>query len=225
MSARAVTDLRANPNNPRAPWTPEQETFFRKSLARFGDLGGVVFNRTTGQLVGGHKRIAVFREGSDLTLDATDQPKDVQGTVAHGFVIVDGTRFAYREVEWSPEVESAANLAANRWAAEWEWSLVSGALTDLSATAADLLLLTGFPQHELDNLLAAEWAPAPRGDLAEADTTHPHTIHLTADQFEILQRAKEAVSASDATAPEVHDPMLTDGRVIELMCAEYLSGV
>src|SRR5262245_21668231 len=122
-TATTLADLVPNTKNPRKPWAPEQLDAFRKSLTKFGDLGGIVRNLTTNQLIGGHKRIEAFQAGTDVKIVATPQPADPQGTVAHGYVVVDGARFAYREVQWSIEDETAANLAANRWAAEWEWQL------------------------------------------------------------------------------------------------------
>jgi hypothetical protein len=219
-----LDDLHANPENPRAAWTPDQLVAFRESLERFGDLGGIVFNRTSGHLVGGHKRVEVFRTAAVARVETIAQPRDPQGTVAHGVVFVDGTRFSYREVEWPPEIELAANLAANRWAAEWDWPKVSAALQQLATADTALLGLTGFASHELETLLAADWTPAVRGALHEdpADGAPDLvTITLTPDQYAVLARAKAVILASEGDDPAP----LSDGRVVELVCAEFLSGV
>ncbi len=220
----AVTDLErmaANPANPRAEWRPEQREAFTASLRRFGDLGGIVFNRTSAHLVGGHKRVAVFRDAVEARIVTTDQSPDEQGTVAHGHVMVDGARFSYREVEWDAATETAANLAANRWAAAWEWSDVSEALHTLTDT--DLLPLTGFEPHELETLIAADWRPAAReGSLPGDGGTPAHGVTLTDEQYALVQRARMAILAGEGS--ESSDA-LTDGRVIELVCADFLSGV
>lgn len=215
----AVADLAENPRNPRKAWKADQIDAFKESLRRFGDLGGIVMNRTTGQLVGGHKRVEVLKAGVGAEIVKTEQAEDAQGTVAHGYVVLpDGSRFAYREVCWSPAIEAAANLAANRWSADWNWQLVSETLQELSAT--DLLPYTGFPQHELENLVAADWTPAVTDPLATADDADVdgHTVHMTQEQYEVLLRAKQRIQ-DNTPGP------ITDGRVVELVCAEFLSGV
>jgi hypothetical protein len=197
--------LAPNPANPRTPWQPDQVAPFRASLRRFGDLSGIVFNRTSGQLVGGHKRIEAFRE------DAGAQVVSLDG---FGYVILsDGGRFAYREVEWDSATEQAANLAANQWGAEWDWSGVSQILQALNASDPALPILTGFPAHELENLLAADWTPPPIEEMPSQE--HPHTLHLTSEQHAVFLQAK----AKLADGEEV-----SDGRAVELLAADYLSG-
>lgn len=203
-----LEDLLPNPNNPRADWKPEQVENFAASLARFGDLSGIVRNLETDQLVGGHKRVDVFRESQNVEIRKVTQPIDTQGTVAHGYVLVDGHRFAYREVRWTPAIEAAANLAANRWTADWQWQLVSETLKRIDDP--ELLALTGFPAHELQNLLAAEWSPAAKEDLP-ADAEHPHTIALSPAQYDLLTQVKAALAEA------------TDAGVVERLCVLYLT--
>jgi hypothetical protein len=145
----------------------------------------------------------------------TPQDVDAQGTVAHGSVIVDGARFGYREVRWSIEDETAANLAANRWAAAWDWQLVAEALIAIGDD--ELRTLTGFEDHELKNLMAADWSkPQPGSLLAEADKSADHAVHLTAAQYDLLTAAKAAI---DPTG------MVSDAGAIELMCRRILERV
>lgn len=207
---RSLDDLRPNPMNPREDWKPEQVESFTHSLGRFGDLGGIVRNLTTDHLVGGHKRVEVFRRAENVEVTTIPQEEDRQGTVAHGYVIVDGNRFAYREVRWTEEVETAANLAANRWAAEWQWQGVSEALKGISDLS--LLGLTGFPDHELANLLAAEWNPA-AVDALPTDHGHGHSVQLTPEQFAQLQAVKAVLG----------EPDRSDADTIEHLCARVLA--
>lgn len=209
-----LDDLHANPKNPREDWKPEQQAPFLASLRTFGDLGGIVRNIATGQLVGGHKRVEAFRTATTVEIEKTDQPEDGQGTVAHGYVIVDGHRFGYREVRWTPELETAANLAANQWGAEWEWQGVSEALKGIEDL--DLLGLTGFPDHELQNLRAADWNPVEREPSMPEDG-HRHTVGFTEEQYARLQEVR-------ARFPEAADPEFSDVQLIGLMCDVLLHG-
>lgn len=209
---REIGDLLPNSRNPRKPWAASQVDAFRQSLVKFGDLGGIVRNLESNQLIGGHKRIEAFRQGQKVTIVAQPQAQDPQGTVAHGYVIVDGARFGYREVRWAADLEAAANLAANRWAAEWDWQLVSEALQTINSD--EMRVLTGFADHELANLMAADWnKPASGALLGEADATKPHTVQLTASQYDLLTAAKAKL---DPTAA------ISDAGAIELMCRRVI---
>jgi hypothetical protein len=210
-TATALTDLVGNPENPRKPWSADELASFRQSLIKFGDLGGIVRNLTTNQLIGGHKRVDAFRAAAAVKVVAERQPVDKQGTVAHGYVLVDGHRFAYREVEWSKAHEMAANLAANRWGAEWDWQLVSSALKTIGDQ--ELLALTGFADHELRNLMAADWNAPARGDLMGETDDGGHGIHLSAEQYALLIEAKAKL---DPTAA------ISDAGAIEAMCRRVL---
>lgn len=217
IEASPLEELAPNPRNPRLPWKPDQQEAFVASLRRFGDLGGIVRNLTTGQLVGGHKRVEVFRAAAEVRVMATPQARDAQGTVAHGYVVVDGARFSYREVEWDPEVEAAANLAANRWTAGWDWALVSDTLKSITDT--ELHSLTGFADHELANLLAADWSPEAPGTLTEGGPDR-HTVVLTATQYAQLRECGARLKTElAAEAP------LADAVVVEHLCAKFLAPV
>src|SRR4051812_20708974 len=116
----ALADLKPAAYNPRQGWSPEKAKSFSTSLKVYGDLCGVIRNNTSGNLVGGHKRVDEFRQAGKVVIEKKTCAKDAQGTVAYGHVLADGNRFAYREVEWPLKKEKQANLAANQWSAEWD---------------------------------------------------------------------------------------------------------
>jgi hypothetical protein len=98
-----ISELTPNPKNPRTI-SPESLKALKVSLAKFGDLSGVVFNRTTKQLVGGHQRVQIFQlKNPQITMLEDDL----------GFFEYEGHKFTYREVDWSESKEMQANLAAN----------------------------------------------------------------------------------------------------------------
>lgn len=118
---RKIFELTANKQNPRTI-TPAKAAALKKSLMTFGDLGGLVFNRARNRLVGGHMRIESFKAAKDpkVIIEKTYAKPTKTGTVAEGFVEIDGERFSYREVDWPDEhFERAANLNANKAAGEW----------------------------------------------------------------------------------------------------------
>ena len=89
-----VKDLRPSKHNPRKI-SEKRLSMLGRSMKEFGDLSGIVFNRRTGNLVGGHQRLKHLRpEWEILKEDFTDD----LGTVAQGFVKTFFGDWLYREV-------------------------------------------------------------------------------------------------------------------------------
>lgn len=151
QKARTVRDLEPAPYNPRRI-TDEKLAALGRSMARFGDLSGIVFNRRTGRVVGGHQRLKHLPPDAAVTItERLDRPNK-QGTVALGYVDWQGERWTYREVDWSEEDEKAANIAANKHGGEWDIPKLEDLLAELDAGGYDLGLL-GFDEQELQRLL------------------------------------------------------------------------
>jgi hypothetical protein len=131
MDEKKLDSLKANPKNPRRI---HQHDFaaLQKSIDRFGDLAGIVFNVRTQQLVGGHQRQQAFNklggENKIVITTRLEQPDDV-GTVAYGYIEYKGRQYAYREVDWDADFELAANIAANRIQGEWDMDLLARRMT------------------------------------------------------------------------------------------------
>lgn len=110
------------PRNPRTLSKRRQQQL-ADSLARFGDLSGVVHNLTDNTIVGGNQRVfAVFKRLPTPEIVSRIDPPDEQGTVAHGFIIHNDKRYSYRQVRWDEAMAREANIRANMGAGEWDWS-------------------------------------------------------------------------------------------------------
>lgn len=125
----------------------------KKSLDEFGDLSGVVFNRQTNRLIGGHQRVKVMPKDAEIVYNEKFTEPDRVGTVAHGHIVIDGVQYAYRETEWGEEKEKAANLAANQHGGEWDFPKLTEWVNELDAINLDMELL-GFDHTELENMMA-----------------------------------------------------------------------
>lgn len=162
--------LQANPDNPRTI-TPEKAKALKRALARFGDLGGIVLNRRTGKLVTGHQRSEALRQGPHQAIHILiEHPAPTQtGTVAEGYVSVDGERYTYREVDWSPATAKAAALAANQHAGSWDITGLTAWLGELKASDFEMDL-TLFSSAELTPYLpeVPEIEPARKASEAPA---------------------------------------------------------
>lgn len=146
----AIKDLAHNPKNPRKI-TDKRLSQLKKALHEFGDLGAFVFNRTTQTLVGGHQRTKVFPPDAQITIEQEYKKPTRTGTIAEGFVVLDGERFKYREVLWDEVKEKAAALAANRNAGDWDNASLGEWLAELDSLDIDLEL-TMFDEKEIDDI-------------------------------------------------------------------------
>lgn len=144
-----LSDLNPNPKNPRTI-SEAKLSMLKKSLDTFGDLSGVVYNRKTRCLVGGHQRSKIFDKNTDVTITKKYPKPSKVGTVSEGYFEVKGEKFSYREVYWDETKEKAANIAANKGAGEWDLPQLSEWLKDLNNFDLDFDMdLTMFDSEEI----------------------------------------------------------------------------
>jgi len=97
-----LEDLKPAQYNPRQI-SPEAIAGLKKSIRKFGDLSGIVWNKRTGNIVAGHQRLRSLKE-------------EFNGKIAvsgNDILTPDGSRFPIRTVDWDEATERAANIAAN----------------------------------------------------------------------------------------------------------------
>ncbi|MFH1033822.1 MAG: hypothetical protein V1806_04890 [Pseudomonadota bacterium] len=150
-----VSGLKPASYNPRSI-SKAQLQALKKAMAEFGDLGGIVVNKRTGNLVGGHQRVKHLKPEWFIFKEPYE---DKTGTVALGHIETPWGRWAYREVDWSPEKEMAANVAANRHGGEFEDEGLKKLLAEVGGLNFDLAL-TGFDLEEINELLGTAPEPA-----------------------------------------------------------------
>lgn len=185
--------LPANELNPRKA-SPEFMAALDTALKEFGDLGGVVFNKTTNKLVGGHQRTEQFSKDpkSKVVIIEKFKHADATGTTAMGYVVANGTRYSYREVEWTVEKEQAAMLAANKFSGEWVYEDVGKILHNLQGT--DFELMTGFSPKDFEILLPG----APK--TTTTGKRKSDRVHLTPDARAVLDGVKLYLGVTDDSA-------------------------
>lgn len=143
-----IKDLRPNEKNPRTISEKDREGL-KKALYEFGDLGSIIFNRQSKRLAGGHQRVSVIPPSATITIEKKYDVPTKTGTVAEGFVSIDGENFKYREVDWSKDREAAAMIAANKHGGEWDTDLLKVNLADIGDID---ISLTGFDHDELKEI-------------------------------------------------------------------------
>jgi len=111
--------------NPRQI-TEKQMQQLTGNLSELGDLSGIVHDLNSDEIIGGNQRSKAFNIALceiELTHEA-DTP-DEQGTVAHGFVVWKGKRYAYRQVRWTPKQCEKANVTANKAGGSWDFDILA----------------------------------------------------------------------------------------------------
>lgn len=119
----ALSAMKPAPYNPRSI-TPKNKEALRTSMRRFGNLQPIVFNRKSGNIVGGHQRYNLLLETGETATDA---------------IVVDV----------GPAEEKAMNVALNAGSVTGAWTDMLGPLLEeIQADDADL-----FRDLNLDDLL------------------------------------------------------------------------
>lgn len=211
-------DLRPASYNPRMIGDAELAAL-KQALEVFGDLGGIIKNRKTGNLVGGHQRVKTLDPSWPLWIappDTLTEGDKRVGTVAMGFIETPFGRLSYREVEWDENLEKAANVAANKHGGKWD----DGKLKELLVSIDDgtpLLSLTGFGTVDLDGMLG-RGVPAPLP--SEADKLFEQlTIVVTKEQLATIGFAID--KAIKAGPFEKTGNENKRGNAIARICAAY----
>lgn len=114
-----------NPRKDLQPGDSEYEKI-KRSLEEFGYVDPVIWNKTTGRVVGGHQRLKVL---------ASMGRTEVECVV----------------VELDEEKEKALNVALNKISGDWDKEKLAVLITDLDASDFDVSL-TGFDAAEIDDL-------------------------------------------------------------------------
>lgn len=183
METKGLEELKPDPRNPRI-MGQHDATALRNSMFKFGDLGCVVFNVRTQQMVGGHQRRNMFEHlpgDRRIVVEHRYQTPDEVGTVALGYIFIGNRQFAYREVDWDENTQHAANIAANRISGDFDQALLAELTYELSIqeNGPELLALTGMTEEEWNKLLTSVGVGPegePHGNLADDFIVPPFSI-------------------------------------------------
>lgn len=128
FAKKKVTELIPADYNPRKDLKPDDAEYkkLKRSLEQFGYVEPVIWNKTTGRVVGGHQRLKVL---IDMGI------KEVECVV----------------VELDEAKEKALNIALNKISGEWDKDKLMLVIEDLQGEDFDVSL-TGFDAVDLDTL-------------------------------------------------------------------------
>ena len=168
-------DLKADKKNPRKI-SASQKSMLKKALTAFGDLSGIVHNIRTDELVGGHQRLTLLPPTAEITLEREYDPPTKTGTVAEGYILVDGEKFVYRRVDVDRQTQSAMNIAANQQGGDFDDGPLTEMVDELFRAGLDMELL-GFEAEELAKVMGLEEKP----ELENLDQKHIFEVVVTCE--------------------------------------------
>jgi len=149
LPLKAIKVAKYNPRKNLQPPDAEYQKL-KRSMEQFGFVGGMVWNKRTGNLVSGHQRLKILRrefEVEEIDVSVVDLP---------------------------PEREKLLNLALNKIVGEWDELALAAVLgglledEDLDAT------LTGFDQKEIDATIAGVLEESEAEAAIKAVTIYPY---------------------------------------------------
>lgn len=120
---KAISNRLKFDRNPRVI-TKKQFDLLKEHISELGDLSGVVYCHNNKAYVGGNQRSEVFNEA---LIEITDRYKTPtkNKTVAHGFILFNGEKFAYREVIFTKEEFDKACIVANNDGGTWDFDILA----------------------------------------------------------------------------------------------------
>lgn len=173
-----VSRINPAPYNPRKdlkPSDPEYQALVR-NMDEFGLVQPLVWNRRTGNLVGGHQRFKVLLARGEKEVDA---------------VVVD----------LPLEKEKVLNLSLNRISGEWDRDKLAELLSELVTTADLDVELTGFGMSEIEELIASLGDDIGPEDLLGADEDQP-AITQPGELIELGLHGEHRIVCGDALDPK-----------------------
>ena len=141
MERVAVEKIKPAPYNPRVALQPGDPAYekLKRSIAEFGSVDPLIWNKRTGNLVGGHQRLAVL--------------------MGEHFV----TEVDVSVVDLPLEKEKLLNVALNKVAGQWDDPTLASLLLELQEVGEDATI-AGFDLAEIDRILDSADEPEPNTD-------------------------------------------------------------
>lgn len=189
----ALTDLTPADYNPRKDLQPGDKDYdkLKRSVTEFGYVEPVIWNKTTGNIVGGHQRLKVLADLGYKTVDCV-------------VVELDETR------------EKALNIALNKISGEWDEDKLALLIADLDASDFDAEL-TGFDDAEIAQLIGS----LDEGEVEDDDFDLTAALEAAAfvERGDIWTLGRHRLVCGDATS-QTDVEALMDGKRANLVLTD-----
>ena len=184
-----VSKIKAAKYNPRKDLKPGDTEYeqLRRSMAEFGYVEPVVWNKTTGNVVGGHQRLKILLADGATAIDCV-------------------------VVELDAEKEKALNLALNKIQGDWDNEKLALVIADLQGADFDLSL-AGFDPAEIDALFKDTLADGVKDDDFDIESELRKPAVTKSGDLWLLGRHR--LVCGDSTRAETF-ALLMDGKLANL---------
>ena len=186
IERKHTADLIPADYNPRKDLKPGDAEYekLKRSIEQFGYVEPVIWNKTTGFVVGGHQRLKVL-----LDMGITE----VECVV----------------VEMDAEKEKALNIALNKISGEWDKDKLALLIADLQGTDFDVSL-TGFEPAEIDSLFKDAQQSKVKDDDFDVKAELKQPVITKAGDVWTLGRHR--LVCGDSTKPETFALLMGDRK-------------
>ena len=122
-----INDITPADYNPRIDLNENDDEYkkIKNSIQEFGYVDPIIWNKRTGNIVGGHQRYTVLKDLGHENVDVS-------------------------VVDMSEQDEMALNIALNKVEGDWDKDKLKEVIADLEQ---DKLMFTGFDDDEIDSLM------------------------------------------------------------------------
>ncbi len=186
IERKHTADLIPADYNPRKDLKPGDAEYekLKRSIEQFGYVEPVIWNKTTGFVVGGHQRLKVL-----LDMGITE----VECVV----------------VEMDAEKEKALNIALNKISGEWDKDKLALLIADIQGADFDVSL-TGFEPAEIDSLFKYAQQSKVKDDDFDVDAElQKPTISKAGDVWTL---GRHRLVCGDSTKPETFSLLMGDRK-------------
>ena len=186
LAKKKVTDLVPADYNPRKALKPGDAEYekLKRSLEQFGYVEPIIWNATTGHVVGGHQRLTVLRDLGVTEVDCV-------------------------VVEMDREKEKALNIALNKISGEWDKEKLALLIADLQGTEFDVSL-TGFDPAEIDDLFKDTVKDAVKDD--EFDVASELENPPFSKPGDVWKLGRHRLICGDSTKPETFELLMGEHK-------------
>ena len=186
IERKHTADLIPADYNPRKDLKPGDAEYekLKRSIEQFGYVEPVIWNKTTGFVVGGHQRLKVL-----LDMGITE----VECVV----------------VEMDAEKEKALNIALNKISGEWDKDKLALLIADLQGADFDVSL-TGFEPAEIDSLFKDAQQSKVKDDDFDVEAELKQPVITKAGDVWTLGRHR--LVCGDSTKPETFALLMGDRK-------------
>ena len=182
IEKKNTADLLPADYNPRKDLKPGDAEYekLKRSIEQFGYVEPVIWNKTTGRVVGGHQRLKVLMDMGITEVECV-------------------------VVEMDESQEKALNIALNKISGDWDKDKLALLIADLQGTDFDVSL-TGFEPAEIDDLFKDTLKDGIKDDEFDVDTElQKPTFSKVGDVWSL---GRHRLVCGDSTKAETYDLLM-----------------